>query len=94
MVCVAVWILRKREPNLQRNFKVPALPVIATCGILINTYLIINLSWEAQTLSFSWLIIGMIVYFYTVKEILNFKMEALEKPSRQNKNRYKKLILI
>ena len=63
MVCVAVWILRKREPNLQRNFKVPALPVIATCGILINTYLIINLSWEAQSLSFSWLIIGMFVYF-------------------------------
>jgi APA family basic amino acid/polyamine antiporter len=79
---------------LQRNFKVPALPVIATCGILINTYLIINLSWEAQTLSFSWLIIGMFVYFLYSKRNSKLQNGGLEKPSRQNKNRYKKLILI
>jgi APA family basic amino acid/polyamine antiporter len=35
---------KKKRTKFQRNFKVPALPVIATCGILINTYLIINLS--------------------------------------------------
>ena len=63
MVCIAVWILRVREPNLQRNFKVPALPVIAVCGIAINIYLIINLSIEAQLLSLSWLGIGVLIYF-------------------------------
>lgn len=63
MVCVAVWILRKKEPNLQRNFKVPALPVIATLGILINVYLIINLSPEAQTYSLIWLALGFVIYF-------------------------------
>lgn len=63
MVCIAVWILRVREPNLQRNFKVPALPVIAVCGILINIYLMINLSIQAQLLSLSWLGIGVVIYF-------------------------------
>ncbi len=63
MVCVAVWVLRVKEPNLQRNFKVPALPVIACLGILINVYLIINLSKEAQTYSFIWLILGFVIYF-------------------------------
>ncbi len=63
MVCVAVWILRVKEPNLQRNFKVPALPVIAVSGILINIYLIINLSIEAQTYSAIWMILGIIIYF-------------------------------
>jgi basic amino acid/polyamine antiporter, APA family len=63
MVCVAVWILRKREPDLPRNFKVPALPVIATLGILINVYLMINLSSSAQLLSLSWLGLGIIIYF-------------------------------
>jgi len=63
MVCVAVWILRVKEPNLVRTFKVPALPVIAVCGILINTYLMINLSKEAQLLSLGWLVIGVFVYF-------------------------------
>ena len=63
MVCVAVWILRVKEPQLQRNFKVPMLPVIATLGILINIYLIINLSIEAQTYSAIWLALGFIIYF-------------------------------
>lgn len=76
MVCIAVWILRKKEPNLERTFKVPALPVIATLGILINTYLIYNLSWEAQALSFSWLVIGMVVYFlYSIKHSKLHKAE-------------------
>ncbi len=63
MVCIAVWILRKREPDLPRNFKVPALPVIASLGIVINIYLMLNLSVGAQLLSLSWLGIGVLIYF-------------------------------
>jgi APA family basic amino acid/polyamine antiporter len=63
MVCIAVWILRKKQPDLKRTFKVPALPVIAISGILINTYLMINLSLDAQMLSLAWLAIGILVYF-------------------------------
>ncbi len=63
MVCIAVWLLRIREPNLQRNFKVPALPVIAVCGILINTFLMYKLEHKAQLLSLGWLVIGLFIYF-------------------------------
>jgi len=63
MVCVAVWVLRVKEPNLVRSFRVPALPLIACLGIAINVYLIFNLSKEAQMYSFGWLIIGFIIYF-------------------------------
>lgn len=63
MVCVAVWLLRVREPNLQRNFKVPALPIIAILGILINTVLMYKLSDDAKKLSAAWLAIGFVVYF-------------------------------
>ena len=68
MVCIAVWILRVKQPNLTRTFKVPALPVIAICGISINTYLMINLSTDAQTLSLGWLFIGVIIYFLYSKK--------------------------
>ena len=37
--------------------------VIAVCGILINTYLMFNLSHDAQLLSLGWLAIGILVYF-------------------------------
>ena len=63
MVCVAVWVLRVKQPHLERNFKVPALPVIACLGIAINVYLIFNLSHEAKLYSGIWLILGFVVYF-------------------------------
>ncbi|MBC5864525.1 amino acid permease [Flavobacterium sp. K77] len=63
MVCIAVWILRVKQPTLERSFKVPALPVIAICGIAINTYLMVNLSKDAQLFSLGWLAIGMVIYF-------------------------------
>ncbi|MBQ0907893.1 amino acid permease [Flavobacterium sp. F-328] len=63
MVCIAVWILRVKQPTLERSFKVPALPVIAVCGIAINTYLMVNLSKDAQLFSLGWLAIGMVIYF-------------------------------
>ncbi len=63
MVCGAVWLLRIREPQLQRDFKVPALPIIATLGIVTNLFLIVNLNPLAQQLAMAWLVIGVIVYF-------------------------------
>lgn len=77
MVCIAVWILRIKQPYLVRTFKVPALPVIAICGILINTYLMINLSKDAQLLSLGWLAIGIVVYFLYGKR--NAKLGKEEK---------------
>ncbi len=68
MVCVAVWVLRVKQPHLQRNFRVPALPVIACLGIAINVYLIYNLSREAQTYSLIWLAIGFVIYFLYSKK--------------------------
>lgn len=73
MVCVAVWMLRVKQPNLPRSFRVPFLPVIATLGILINVYLIINLSIEAQTYSFIWLLLGIVIYFLYSKRHSNLQ---------------------
>jgi APA family basic amino acid/polyamine antiporter len=73
MVCVAVWILRVKQPGLERTFKVPFLPVIAVCGILINTYLMVNLSHDAQLLSLGWLAIGILVYFLYGKRNSNLE---------------------
>jgi len=63
MVCIAVWVLRVKQPDLPRSFRVPALPVIAVLGILINIYLMWNLSVDAQLLSLSWLALGIVIYF-------------------------------
>ena len=54
---------RPKFPTTRFSFSVPALPVIAVCGILINVYLIIHLSIEAQTYSAIWLGLGFVIYF-------------------------------
>lgn len=64
MVCVAVWTLRVKEPNIERSFRVPALPLVAVLGISINLYLIYNLSKEAQMYSLIWLGLGVLIYFF------------------------------
>ena len=73
MVCGAVWLLRVREPNLQRDFRVPYLPVIAVLGISINLYLIYNLSYKAQLAALVWLAFGIVVYFLYGKRNSNLE---------------------
>mgnify|MGYP003694234081 CR=1 FL=1 len=33
LVCIGVWIIRRRRPDLPRGFKVPALPLVSTLGV-------------------------------------------------------------
>lgn len=73
MVCGAVWLLRVREPNAERSFKVPVLPVIAVLGIVTNLYLIVNLSKNAQVYALIWLGIGIFVYFIYGKRNSNLE---------------------
>jgi len=63
MVCIAVWIMRKKQPNLDRPFKVPAYKLIVILGVLTNIGLIITLDKLALLLSGFWLVLGLIVYF-------------------------------
>jgi basic amino acid/polyamine antiporter, APA family len=63
MICGAVWLLRVREPNIERPYKAPFLPVIATCGILCNLYLMWNLRNDTKIAFLVWGTLGIIVYF-------------------------------
>jgi len=63
MICGAVWLLRRREPNLERPYRTPALPVVATLGILANLYLMYNLRTDTKISFVIWCTIGVIVYF-------------------------------
>lgn len=63
MVCLAVWILRFRDPTRDRPFKVSGLNIVAPLGIIVNTFLILNLGRTAQIFALIWLLFGLVVYF-------------------------------
>lgn len=75
MICGAVWLLRVREPNLERPYKTPALPVIATLGILANLYLMYNLRTDTKISFVIWCTLGLIVYFVYSRKNSNLNQQ-------------------
>src|SRR2546430_304976 len=63
LVCAGVWIMRSRRPDLERGFRVPALPVVATLGIIVCGAMIYGLAWTNWARLFVWLLIGLFFYF-------------------------------
>jgi len=63
LVCAGVWILRVRRPDLDRKFRVPALPVVAILGIVVCGAMIYGLGWTNWMRLIVWLLIGFVFYF-------------------------------
>ena len=45
LVCIGVWIMRVRRPDMERGFRVPALPVVAILGVIVCGAMIYGLGW-------------------------------------------------
>src|SRR5437879_8513651 len=62
LVCIGVWILRRRRPDLQWAFRVPAVPFVSTAGVLICGAMIYGLGWTNWLRLIVWLVIGLVIY--------------------------------
>jgi APA family basic amino acid/polyamine antiporter len=63
LVCAAVIILRKTNPELHREFKTPLVPLVPILGIIVCAAMIFGLGWTNWLRLFGWLAIGFIIYF-------------------------------
>src|SRR5437773_3245696 len=63
LVCAGVWILRRTRPELQRAFRVPAVPFVSTAGILVCGSRIYAPGWTDWLRLIVWLLIGLLFYF-------------------------------
>ncbi|MEJ6980329.1 amino acid permease [Pedobacter sp. P351] len=63
LVCAAVIVLRKTNPDLPRQFKTPWVPFIPILGILVCGAMIFGLGWTNWLRLFAWLAVGFIIYF-------------------------------
>lgn len=68
MICVAVFILRKKQPQLHRPYKVRYLPLVASLGFLFNVLLMFSLDASTWLRLLLWSAVGIAVYFlYSAK---------------------------
>ncbi|WP_026708568.1 amino acid permease [Flavobacterium frigidarium] len=73
LVCIGVIVMRKTNPDAERGFRVPFVPVFPIIGVVICLILMAGLpivSWERLAI---WMIIGVVIYFLYGKKnsILN-----------------------
>jgi APA family basic amino acid/polyamine antiporter len=78
LVCAGVWILRVNRPDLKRAFKTPALPVVATLGIIVCAAMIYGLGWTNWARLVLWLLIGFVLYFSYSRKHSKLATEARE----------------
>jgi basic amino acid/polyamine antiporter, APA family len=64
LVCAGVWIMRRRNPNVPRGFRTPAMPLVCSLGILFNAAMVYGLGWTNWLRLAAWLALGLLIYFF------------------------------
>lgn len=62
-VCIGVWVLRVRSPELKRPFRTPLVPLVPILGAGATLYMMYQLPGLTWTLLGAWTAIGMTTYF-------------------------------
>ncbi len=68
LVCVGVWIMRVKNPELPRAFKTPLVPLVPILGILVCSAMIVSLDPTTITVAAVWMVVGLLIYFAYSKD--------------------------
>ncbi len=63
IVCTAVIILRRTNPEAHRPFRTPWVPAVPILGAISCFYLMANLGWHTWARLVIWLVIGLTIFF-------------------------------
>ena len=63
IVCAAVLVMRKTNPQAVRPFRAPFVPVVPILGMIFCLVLMLSLGRENWLRLFVWLVIGLVIYF-------------------------------
>jgi APA family basic amino acid/polyamine antiporter len=63
LVCIGVWILRVRSPELPRQFRTPLVPLVPILGVIVCSAMILGLGWTNWLRLGVWLVVGLLIYF-------------------------------
>lgn len=71
LVCVGVWVMRVKMPDLKRSFRTPLVPLVPILGIGTCLFMMVFLPMDTWIRLIVWMLIGMDIYLvYGVKHSL------------------------
>jgi APA family basic amino acid/polyamine antiporter len=62
LVCVGVWVMRNKMPNLPRAFKTPMVPLVPILGIATCLFMMVFLPMDTWIRLIVWMLIGLDIY--------------------------------
>ena len=79
IVCLGVWVLRVKRPDVPRPFRTPWVPVVPILGVVVSLALMLSLDMPAWIGFGSWLVFGLIIYFGYSRKHSTVQCELAEK---------------
>ena len=68
LVCIGVWVMRKKMPEIKREFKTPMVPLVPILGVATCLFMMVFLPMDTWIRLLVWMLIGLDIYlFYGVK---------------------------
>jgi APA family basic amino acid/polyamine antiporter len=81
VVSIGVIVLRKKQPERPRGFRVPWVPITPIISIVCCLVLMVSLPLETWVRFFAWLAIGLVIYFTFGKRRSTLRDEPTLTPS-------------
>ncbi len=62
LVCVGIWVMRKKMPNIPRAFVTPLVPLVPILGIITCLFMMVFLPMDTWIRLLVWMLIGLDIY--------------------------------
>src|SRR5215204_7073365 len=62
LVCIGVWVMRRKMPNLPRAFKTPLVPLVPMLGVATCLFMMVFLPLDTWIRLLVWMLIGLDIY--------------------------------
>src|SRR5215216_2853076 len=62
LVCIGVWVMRRKMPEIPRSFKTPMVPLVPILGIFTCLFMMVFLPMDTWIRLLVWMLIGLDIY--------------------------------
>lgn len=62
LVCIGVWVMRRKMPDIPRSFKTPLVPLVPILGIFVCLFMMVFLPMDTWIRLLVWMLIGLDIY--------------------------------